>query len=172
MSTRGLFPSLRPLAPATSTQEVTEALDAELSRFLRARTTAAAKAQGDASASSLDGLAKAIRQVRASLSAAASGAVRDEAVSAFVVRAYRWVIRVARELEAITALEVHAIAEWERLEAFAPFALAFYDSAVAVDFAVLDAHPVTRAAVRSVRRDLDAIVALIEVARASSALAA
>ena len=60
------------------------------------------------------------------------------------------------------------IAEWIRFEAFAPFALAFFDSVLAAPFAA----PTTTAEVARLRREVDAVLAPLVTAMASSAMAA
>ncbi len=147
-------------------------LDAELARWLRDRTALRAARTRDES--SLDGMAMALRRVRGTLEAmsdattAASTAERDPTLSNLVSRAYRWAVRVARELETIEQLELDPIREWERFEAFAPFARAFYDSALSGPFAAATRTP----AVIRLQRDIDSVMAPISIAMMSSAWAA
>ena len=96
-----------------------------------------------------------------------SATYRERARGRLVGHAYRWAIRVARELDAIAQLDLDAMTEWTRFEAFAPFALAFFDSAVAPSLAGVRLIEAAR-----LRRDLDAVLALLVMARTSSALAA
>jgi hypothetical protein len=145
-------------------------LDSELARWLRLR--ASRRAARNREASPLDGTAFALRRVRATLDFMASTIVNETPEDASVVvltsRAYRWAIRIARELEAIEKLEMDALTEWARFEAFAPFALAFFDSLLAAP--LYDAT--TSADVARVRRDVDAVLAPLSVAMTSSAMAA
>jgi hypothetical protein len=147
-----------------------DCLDAELARWLRTRT--ALRAERERDASSLDGVALALRRVRGALTFAAcsvtAGDDEEAVVSALVSRTYRWSIRVARELEAIEQLGLDPIAEWGRFEAFAPFALAFFDSVLASPF-----EAATKTAeVARLRREIDAVLAPLTTAMTSSALAA
>ena len=162
--------SVRMTATAKRTLTVAadfDRLDAELGRWLRARSTKRAMRTQDESA--MDDVAMALRKVRASLSfAAAPTTSNDASVVALVTRAYRWAIRMARELEAIEQLSLDSTAEWARFEAFAPFALAFFDSMVA---APLTAATPT-ADVVQVERAIDALLAPLVTAMRTSALAA
>jgi hypothetical protein len=144
-----------------------DTLDAELGRRLRTRATV--RAAHDRDFSALDEVAFGLRRMRATLGFIASGLAPDDAVScALVTRAYRWSVRVARELEAIEHLALDAVAEWSRFESFAPFALAFFDSVLAAPFAAAKPTPeLTR-----LRREIDAVLAPMTVAVTSSALAA
>jgi hypothetical protein len=114
-----------------------ETLDAELARWLRTR--AATRAARDRDPSPLDAVAMSLRSVRSALgtmteSLRANDQMETQAL-AVVSLTYRWAIRVARELESIEQLELDPLDDWTRFEAFAPFALAFYDSALAPVFA-------------------------------------
>jgi len=147
-------------------------LDAELARWLRDRTALrSARARPE---SSLDGMAMALRRVRGTLEAMSHAATasstdeRDPTLSNLVSRAYRWAVRVARELETIEQLELDPIKEWARFESFAPFARAFFDSAVAGPFAAATRTP----AVIRLQRDVDSVMAPISIAMMSSAWAA
>jgi hypothetical protein len=142
-------------------------LDAELARWLRARTTL--RATRDRDDSPLDAVAMTLRKLRATLSFTAShGASNDASVVAVVARTYRWSIRMARELDTIEQLALDPLAEWTRFEAFAPFALAFFDSLLAAP--LCDAT--TSTDVARVRRDVDAVLAPLAIAMTSSAMAA
>ena len=142
-------------------------LDAELARWLRARATQ--RAMRDRHESALDDVAMALRKLRATLSCAAGHPpTSDASVLALVSRTYRWSIRMARELAAIEQLSLEPMAEWSRFEAFAPFALAFFDSFLAVALAA--ATPSTE--VVRMGREIDAILAPLVTAMASSAMAA
>ena len=147
-------------------------LDAELARWLRTR--AAVRTERGREASSLDDLAMALRRVRATLTFVASSVTAaragegDALTAALVSRAYRWSIRVARELEAIEQLGLEPMAEWSRFEAFAPFALAFFDSVLAAPFAATT----KTSEVARLRREIDAVLAPLTTAMTSSALAA
>lgn len=144
-----------------------DSLDAELARWLRTRTALRAERERDASA--LDDVAMALRRVRATLTfTACSVDTEDAAVVALVSRAYRWSIRVARELEAIEQLALDPMNEWSRFEAFAPFALAFFDSVLAAPFAAAT----KTSEVARLRREIDAVLAPLTTAMTSSALAA
>jgi len=149
-----------------SRSRMTHELDAELARWLRVRTTLRATRNRDASA--LDEVATAIRRVRWTLNAMASetGETTGERDS-LIARTYRWAIRVARELEAIEQLELDSMTEWTHFEAFAPFALAFFDSALAPAFAGSGTFETAR-----LRRELDGVLSPLTIARTSSALAA
>ena len=148
-------------------------LDAELGRWLRARSTRRAlsdraeRADGDESA--MDVIAMALRHVRASLSFAAGPTTSNDAsIVAVVTRTYRWSIRMARELVAIEQLSLDSTSEWARFEAFAPFALAFFDSLVASS---LEAATPTSDVVR-IRRAVDGVLTPLVTAMRTSALAA
>lgn len=142
-------------------------LDAELARWLRARSTRRAMRERDRSA--LDGVAMALRKLRATLSFVAGDASSSDApMAAIVSRTYRWSIRMARELETIEELQVDPLTEWVHFEVFAPFALAFFDSLLA---ATLSAATPTTAIVR-IRREIDAVLAPLVMAMTSSAVAA
>jgi hypothetical protein len=146
---------------------MTPELDAELARWLRVRTTLRAMRNREASA--LDEVAMAVGRVHATLGAMreTSSETTDSDVDSLVARTYRWAIRVARELEAIEQLELDAMSEWTHFEAFAPFALAFFDSALAPAFACT-----TTIATARLRHDLDGVLSPLNTARISSALAA
>lgn len=151
----------------TNTNAAWDQLDAELGRWLRIRATV--RAARDREVSALDEIAFGLRRVRTTLGFVASGIDMDDAVGcALVTRAYRWTIRIARELEAIEQLELDAVAEWSRFETFAPFALAFFDSVMAAPFARAEKTP----ELLRLRRELDAVLAPVSVAITSSALAA
>jgi hypothetical protein len=142
-------------------------LDAELARWLRARSTA--RAMGNRDESPLDDVATALRKLRASLAfTAKQAAPNDASVLVLVSRMYRWSIRMARELEAIEQLTLDPLGEWTRLEAFAPFALAFFDSLLAAPLAATTTTP----EVARMRREVDAVLAPLVTAMASSAMAA
>jgi hypothetical protein len=145
-------------------------LDSELARWLRLR--ASRRAARNREASPLDGTAFALRRVRATLDFMASTIVNetpeDASVVALTSRAYRWAIRIARELEAIEKLEMDALTEWARFEAFAPFALAFFASVLAAPFAKAPAS----VEVARLRREIDAILAPLATAMTTSAMAA
>jgi hypothetical protein len=146
-----------------------DGLDAELARWLRTRTSL--RAERERETSPLDDVAMALRRVRATLTFVACSAGTEEgdpAVAALVSRAYRWSIRVARELEAIEQLGLDPMSEWSRFEAFAPFALAFFDSVLAAPFAATT----STAEVGRLRREIDAVLAPLTTAMTSSALAA
>ena len=147
-------------------------LDTELARWLRMR--AALRAKRVREASSLDGMAMALRRVRVSLGAMGDSAVsapsiqRDTRVGNLVSHGYHWATRMARELDTIEQLGLEAIAEWTRFEAFAPAAQALYDGALGAAFA---AAPRTIDVVR-LERDIDAAMAPVSIALMSSAWAA
>jgi|GEM_PF-3089057 len=144
-------------------------LDAELARWLRLRATS--RAEKNREASPLDGLAVGLRRVRAALDFLVNDGPADARTADAVSRTYRWAIRVARELEAIEQMDLDPIEDWTRFEAFAPFALAFYDSALAPIFV----HVGTSAAnapLLPLRRALDTVLDSIGVAMTSSACAA
>jgi hypothetical protein len=147
-------------------------LDAELARWLRMRTALRAKRPREDS--SLDGMAMALRRVRVSLEAmgdsAASSATgeRDPRIVNLVSQGYRWAIRVARELDTIEQLALDSGREWTRFEAFAPAALALFDTTVAGPFA---AAPRSMDVAR-LERDIDAVMAPVSIALMSSAWAA
>jgi hypothetical protein len=142
-------------------------LDAELARWLRVRTTLRASRQR--TESPLDGTAMALRRVRATLGFIGAGVNTDDTSTiALVTRAYRWAIRVARELQAIEHQELDAMNEWTALEKFAPFALAFFDSVLAAPFAAAD----DSSEVARLRTEIDAVLAPMSIAMASSAMAA
>lgn len=119
--TRGMTTETAP----SSSQARMDRLDDEASRWLRYR--AVARAEKNRAPSPLDGLAMSLRKVRTSLGAAYAVEGQDETIALVVERAYRFVIRVARELETIERADLDAMDEWSRFEAFAPFALAFFD---------------------------------------------
>jgi hypothetical protein len=100
-------------------------LDDEASRWLRHR--AVARAEKCRPPSPLDGLAMALRNVRTTLAEAYAGGAKDERVSLVIERAYRFVIRIARELETIERADLEPMDEWSRFESFAPFGVAFFD---------------------------------------------
>jgi hypothetical protein len=160
-------PSLHPAASG----ETWAGLDAELARWLRQRTwRRATRTRED---SSLDSMAMALRRVRVTLEAmtemtTSTTGAHDPTLINLVSRAYRWAIRIARELETIERLELDPIKEWERFESFAPFARAFYESALAAPFA---AAPET-ADVARLQTDIGAVMAPIIIAMMSSAWAA
>jgi hypothetical protein len=162
------IPSSRPSAPV----DTWAGLDAELARWLRDRSSR--RAQRSRVDSSLDGMAMALRRVRGTLEAMSDSATaaddddRDPTLATLVSRAYRWAIRVARELEAIEQLELDPLEEWARFEAFAPFARAFFESALAGPFAAAT----QTAAVSRLQRDISAVMAPISIAMMSSAWAA
>ena len=156
----------------SATGDTWAGLDAELTRWLRLRTSL--RAGRSCGSSSLDSMAMALRRVRVTLQAIGETAVvatageQERMVSNLVSRAYRWAIRVARELEVIERLALEPMKEWARFESFAPFALAFFDSALAGPFAaVARTSDVTR-----LRADIDAVMAPISIAMMSSAWAA
>jgi hypothetical protein len=133
-----------------------EELDLELGRWLRTRTCiryALARP-----ASPLDETSMALRAVRSALGGMDSSPV--------VLLAYRWAIRVARELEAIEQLQLDGAQEWSRYEAFAPFALAFFDTALAKGLAGPGGN------VAQLRHAFDAVIGSLTLAMQSSALAA
>lgn len=151
----------------TLTNATWDTLDAELGRWLRIRSTI--RASRDREPSSLDEIAVGLRRVRTTLGFVASGVDTDDSKTcAIVTRAYRWSIRIARELEAIEHQDLDAVTEWTRFEAFAPFALAFFDSVLAGPFASAMRTP----ELARLRRELDAVLAPMAVAITSSALAA
>jgi hypothetical protein len=153
-------------ATTTASAADFDRLDAELARWLRARSTL--RATGDRDESPLDEVAMALRKLRATLAFTAGNATSNDApVLALVSRTYRWSIRMARELEAIEQLALDPLAEWIRFEAFAPFALAFFDSLLAAPLAAT-----TTAEVARMRREVDAVLAPLVTAMASSAMAA
>jgi hypothetical protein len=139
-------------------------LDAELARWLRLRSSLRASLGREAS--SLDGLAMGLRRVRGVLGAMDTNA--DEAFASVVSRSYRWAIRMARELQTIEQLGLDPTQEWARFEAFAPFALAFFDSALAAPFAATRSTP----DVMRLRHEIEAVLAFFSVAMMSSAWAA
>jgi hypothetical protein len=150
-------------------------LDSELARWLRTRTTL--RASRGREPSPLDDVAAGLRRVRATLSTMGASLViesvgegaMDPKVAHLVSLTYRWAIRVARELEGIEQLDLESMAEWTHFEAFAPFALAFFDSAVAAPFA---SCPATNGDVAVLRREIDAVLGPLGMALTSSALAA
>jgi len=155
------------LTPTVSAYADFDRLDAELARWLRARATQRAMCDRDQSA--LDDMAMALRKLRATLSFAACHAdASDASVLALVSRTYRWAIRMARELDSIEQLSLEPMAEWTRFEAFAPFALAFFDSVLA---APLAGATRTNEVVR-MGREIDAVLAPLVTAMTSSAMAA
>ncbi|NVL67681.1 hypothetical protein, partial [Escherichia coli] len=95
-------------------------------------------------------------------------APNDRTLVDLASQAYRWAIRVARELEAIEQLDVDPVTDGTRFEAFGPSALALFDGALAASFA---AAPATVEVVR-LRRDIDAILAPLATAMATAATAA
>lgn len=140
-------------------------LDEEASRWLRYR--AVARAEKSRGASPLDGLALSLRKLRTSLSEGRHGdAANDENVALVTERAYRFVIRVAKELEGIERDDLDAMEEWARLESFAPFALAFFDR-------ILDA-PLRKAAGSAsfLKGDIAEVLETFRSALSSSAMAA
>jgi len=142
-------------------------LDSELSRWLRARSTR--RAAGGRDESALDGLALGLRKLRATLAfTVVHASVNDPVVVALVSRAYRWTIRMARELVAIERQGLEPIAEWACIEKFAPFALAFFDSVLAAPLQAASRTP----EIARLRREIDAVLAPLVNAMASSALAA
>lgn len=144
-----------------------ENLDAELGRWLRVRP--AARTARTRETSSIEAIAHDIRRVRKTLAFVASRLdAHDARTCALVMRTYRWSIRVARELESIGLHQLDAIAEWSRLEAFAPFALAFHESVIARPFADAPKSP----ELARLSRDVDAVLAPLMTAMTSSALAA
>jgi hypothetical protein len=144
-----------------------DCLDAELARWLRARSTT--RAMNDRDASPLDAVAMGLRKLRATLSTAAGHtSSSDESVVALVSRTYRWSIRMARELDAIEHLGLDPMTEWARFESFAPFALAFFDSLLAAPLAAATRTP----EVVRMGRNIDAVLAPLVTAMTSSAMAA
>ncbi len=142
-------------------------LDCELARWLRVRTSL--RAARDGVVSPLEGVANALRRMRATLAFVASGVAQDDArLTALVSRSYRWSIRIARELAAIEAQGLDDIKEWERFETFAPFALAFFESVLGAPFAAPSKSP----DVARLKRAVDAVLAPIRTAMTSSAMAA
>lgn len=142
-------------------------LDAELARWLRLRTTH--RAARNREASPLDGLAMSLRRVRSTLSFVdAAIDTNDGMTVALVSRAYRWSVRIARELETIEQLGLDPIQEWARIEAFAPFALAFFDSVLGAPFATAKLTP----ELSRLRREIDFVLAPLSLAMTSSAMAA
>lgn len=145
-------------------------LDSELARWLRLRATR--RAARNREASPLDATAFALRRVRATLDVIAStldnDAPNDRNLVDLASQAYRWAIRVARELEAIEQLDVDPVTDGTRFEAFGPSALALFDGALAASFA---AAPATVEVVR-LRREIDAILAPLATAMATAATAA
>lgn len=142
-------------------------LDAELARWLRLRS--ARRVAHDREPSPLDGIAMSLRRVRSTLSFVDAGTdSRDAATSALVARAYRWSVRIARELDTIERLGLDPIKEWARIEAFAPFALAFFDSVLAAPFATAKRTP----ELSRLRREIDFVLAPLSLAMTSSAIAA
>ncbi len=142
-------------------------LDAELARWLRARSTL--RATRDRAESPLDVLALALRKLRATLSFTVGSAItNDVAVLAVAARTYRWSIRMARELDAIEQLGLDPMTEWTRFESFAPFALAFFDSLLGT---LLD-EAVDEMAVARLRRDIDVTLSPFLIAMTSSSMAA
>lgn len=151
----------------STTTDGWDSLDNELARWLRVRATV--RAAQDREASPLDGTAMALRRVRAALAFLASDDIGDDArMVALVSRAYRWSIRIARELVAIEHEALDGVAEWQRFEAFAPFALAFFDSVLGAPFAAAAKD----GEVARLRREVDAVLAPMRAAMTSSALAA
>lgn len=146
---------------------MTHELDAELARWLRLRSSL--RASREREASPLDGIAMSLRRVRSTLSFVAAGADRDDpTMTALVSRAYRWSLRIARELEAIEQLALDPIQEWARLEAFAPFATAFFASLLGGPFASARRTP----ELARLRREMDFVLAPLSLALTSSAIAA
>lgn len=157
-----------PTTPSDTAIDGWATFDAELARFLRERTSRRATRSGR-EASALDGMAMALRRVRVTLESMASTPnAHDDSVKSLVSRSYRWTIRMARELDTIEGLDLDPIREWARFEVFAPFARAFFDSALAP---VFDAAARTPDVAR-LRRDIDAVMAPIRIALMSSAVAA
>ncbi len=74
----------------------------------------------------------------------------------------------ASGLEAIEQLSLEPLAEWARFEAFAPFALAFFDSLLAAPLAA----NASNAELARMRREVDAVLAPLATALTSSAMAA
>lgn len=143
-------------------------LDGELSNYLRERAGRRA-ARRPPETSALDGMAMALRRVRATLETmTATPHLHDDSVKALISRAYRWTIRMARELDTIEKLDLDPIREWARFEVFAPFARAFFDSALASPFDAATRTP----DVMRLRRDIDGVLAPIRIALMSSAVAA
>lgn len=157
---------------ADDPEEGWAALDAELARWLRMRSSH--RASRDRDPSPLDGVAIDLRRVRATLAAMGEAAMSaptttgEASVTKLVSRAYRWTIRVARELRSIEELELDPMLEWARFEAFAPFGLAFFDTALAGIFAAVESTEDTE----RLRRELHAVRAPLAVAMTSSAWAA
>ncbi len=146
---------------------MTHELDAELARWLRLRSSLRASRAREASP--LDGIAMSLRRVRSTLSFVAASADKgDPTMTALVSRAYRWSLRIARELEAIEQLALDPIQEWARLEAFAPFATAFFASLLEGPFATARRTP----ELARLRRELDFVLAPLSLAMTSSAIAA
>lgn len=142
-------------------------LDAELARWLRLRSCR--RAQHDREPSPLDGLAMSLRRLRSTLAFVAAGADRNDATTvALVSRAYRWSVRIARELETIERLDLEPIEEWARIEAFAPFAIAFFESVLGAPLATAKRSP----EIARLRREIDFVLAPLSLARTSSAMAA
>lgn len=138
-------------------------LDDEASRWLRYR--AVARAEKSRFPSPLDGLAIALSRVRTTLGAAYVDGANDERVARVVERAYRFVIRVARELETIERADLDSMDEWSRFESFAPFALAFFDRMLEPPMREADGATFLRA-------DLAPVLEIFRSAMQSSAIAA
>lgn len=150
-------------------------LDDEASRWLRYR--AVARAEKNRAPSPLDGIANALRRLRTSLAAAymrdaIAGETRElpegaeTRMTLAIERAYRFVIRVAKELEEIERADLDAMDEWARIEGFAPFAIAFFDR-------VLEG-PLRRAGADAafMKKDVGEILDVLRCAMTSSAMAA
>lgn len=140
-----------------------EHLDDEAGRWLRYR--AIARAEKARTPSPLDGVTMSLRRLRTKLGSVAACGVSDPRLSTVCDRGYRFVIRVAQELEAIEREDLEPMDEWQRFEAFAPFARAFYETILA--------RPMERAGGASfIRDDVEAILGTVDDAMASFALAA
>jgi hypothetical protein len=172
MSTQAPFSLHAVPSSSASPAESWDDLDAELGRWLRMRDGLRTKRSDEPS--SLDGMAMALRRVQMTLeamadaTATAAPGTHDARIAALVTRAYRWAIRVARELDTIEQLELDSLQEWARFEAFAPFAQASFEGSVRAASAGL---PRTPDVVR-LERDLDAVMAPVSIALLSSAWAA
>ena len=119
-------------------EEHWDGLDRELARSLVRR--AVRRASKERPITPCDEFAVTLHKVRSTLStmayelvdAAAMGMCSAQARNvSFVSHAYLWCIRIAHELEGIEAAQLDAISDWERLERFAPFAVATYEATVA-----------------------------------------
>lgn len=167
MSSRPRFAASSASSSASIAAVSPEHLDAELARWLRLRTEQ--RTRFDREESPLDGVAMALRRVRSTLAVLATyGDQDDAAVVALVSRGYRWAIRIARELEGIERLALDPMTEWTRFEAFAPFAVAFFESVLAGPFATVRKTP----EIARLEREIGAVLAPLTLAMRSSAMAA